>query len=86
MKLLIDRGASLEIQDNRGRTPLHIAASSGNVVKAELLLDAGADPYVTTGLFLRETPRDLASNDPYMLQLFDERGIEDLSYFEKLFH
>ena len=41
-KLLLDRGASVDIQDSRGSTPLHMAAKTGDVNMIRLLLRANA--------------------------------------------
>jgi ankyrin repeat protein len=43
IKLLLDRGARLDDQDNRGRTPLMIAAELNHTVAVDLLLARGAD-------------------------------------------
>ena len=43
IKLLLDRGARIDDQDNRGRTPLMIAAELNHTVAVELLLAHGAD-------------------------------------------
>ncbi len=43
MTLLIDRGAKLDEQDNRGRSALMIAAGLGHATAIELLLARGAD-------------------------------------------
>ena len=88
-ELLLDAKASLDIQTNiMDWTALHMAAVMGDIDMSELLLDEGADPYTTAGFFKRKTPRDLAldANEIDMLKLFDDRGIEDLSYVEKIFH
>tara|TARA_R100001530_G_scaffold135802_2_gene113989 strand:+ start:2423 stop:3061 length:639 start_codon:yes stop_codon:yes gene_type:complete len=42
-KLLIDKGAKLNIVDEDGKTPLFIASSSGHVEAAELFLNEGAE-------------------------------------------
>ena len=42
-KLLIDKGADLNVQDNEGYTPLHLAAWQGMKDMAELLIDRGAN-------------------------------------------
>jgi len=43
MTLLIERGARLDEQDNRGRTALMIAAELGHTPAVDLLLAHGAD-------------------------------------------
>ncbi len=43
IELLIDRGAHLDDQDNRGRTALMIAAELNHEVAVDLLLARGAD-------------------------------------------
>jgi ankyrin repeat protein len=40
--MLIDAGANKDVQDARGRTPLHRAASNGRVEVLRVLIDAGA--------------------------------------------
>ena len=77
---LIDCGASLDIRNSKGWTPLHTASAWGHVNVAALLLNEGANPYMTTGFFKRETPRDLAANNPNMLKLFDDYEVRDISY------
>lgn len=42
VNLLIDAGASLDIQDNLGNTPLHIASAHGNVELVRLFIGNGA--------------------------------------------
>ncbi|PON19964.1 pfs domain-containing protein, partial [Trichoderma gamsii] len=42
VKLLLDRGASVEAKNNDGSTPLHDAAQNGRLDVAKLLLDRGA--------------------------------------------
>lgn len=45
LRFAIDRGASVHVPlDARGDTPLHIAASRGDLGFVRMLLDAGADP------------------------------------------
>ncbi|MBN2496870.1 MAG: ankyrin repeat domain-containing protein [Deltaproteobacteria bacterium] len=41
-RALLDRGASIEARDARGRTPLHAATEAGNSVLVELLIERGA--------------------------------------------
>jgi uncharacterized protein len=45
VEALIDRGAPLEEKDHRGQTPLVIAAVTDQFRIAEILLQAGADPF-----------------------------------------
>ena len=44
INLLVDRGARLDDQDDRGRTALMIAAELDHRAPAEALLARGADP------------------------------------------
>jgi ankyrin repeat protein len=44
VRLLLDRGARVDLPDSQDETPLHQAATAGNLESARLLLDAGADP------------------------------------------
>ena len=58
MHLLLKRGAKVAGRDAFGRTPLHVAASAGNFLAAQVLLKAGA---VVTHRDKREkTPLDYA--------------------------
>ena len=55
MKLLLDKGASIQALDKERSTPLHLAATSGYPDIVELLLKEGAaieavDVYANTGL------------------------------------
>jgi uncharacterized protein len=43
IELLVERGAQLDLADNRGRTALMIAAENGHATVVELLLRHGAD-------------------------------------------
>lgn len=43
VKKLLDEGANVDHQDNRGRTPLMAATQQNNIPLAKMLIDAGAD-------------------------------------------
>ena len=64
MERLLEEGASLAVQDQRGFGVLHLAAlhGLGRVVRA--LLQAGADPQLRDRL--NRTPRDIAAMRGYM--------------------
>ena len=47
MNLLLDSGARIDEQDNKGWTPLFYACWQGNSSAAKILLSRGADPYLT---------------------------------------
>ena len=46
VRMLIDAGADVNLKDNNGDTPLHIASSSLDLDLVLLLLNGGADPNV----------------------------------------
>lgn len=54
VKLLLEAGASVNLADNEGFTPLHWAAACGGTARVEALLCAGAD--VNASSFDGETP------------------------------
>jgi hypothetical protein len=60
-KLLIDRGAEIDVLDRKDFTPLHNAAWNGNLEMTKLLLDAGADIEAST--YDGDTPLSLAQNN-----------------------
>uniref|UniRef100_L2FBA5 Nacht and ankyrin domain protein n=1 Tax=Colletotrichum fructicola (strain Nara gc5) TaxID=1213859 RepID=L2FBA5_COLFN len=43
VRTLLSNGAEVSPQDNKGRTPLHVAASNGHIETATILIEAGAD-------------------------------------------
>jgi ankyrin repeat protein len=69
--LLLERGAAIDATDNRGRTPLMIAAERGHAAIVALLMAHGA------AVDLRDkagkTARDLAANDEVRAKLIDKR-------------
>jgi hypothetical protein len=60
-KLLLKRGAEVDVLDPDDFTPLHNAAWNGNLEMTELLLDAGADIEAST--YDGDTPLSLAQNN-----------------------
>lgn len=59
-RLLLARGADVNLVTKGGETPLHFAASELNAEMVRLLLDAGADVTVKTGTPNHDTPWDNA--------------------------
>jgi ankyrin repeat protein len=47
MQRFLDKGADPNLTDNRGRTPLNVAAVNGRYNAIKCLLDNGADPNIT---------------------------------------
>ncbi|TVS94379.1 hypothetical protein COM42_004160 [Wolbachia pipientis] len=47
VKTLLDKGASVDEKDDRGRTPLHCAARDGHEEVVKDLLDKGANVNAT---------------------------------------
>ena len=47
VRLLLAYGAAVNNQDIDGLTPLIYAAANGDYVLAEMLMEAGADPFLT---------------------------------------
>ena len=60
-KLLIDRGAEIDVLDRKDFTPLHNATWNGNLEMTKLLLEAGADIEAST--YDGDTPLSLAQNN-----------------------
>jgi len=60
-KLLLDRGAQVDVLDPDDFTPLHNAAWNGNLDMAKLLLEAGADIEAST--YDGDTPLSLAQDN-----------------------
>jgi len=59
VRVLVDAGANVNFSDHRGRTPLYIAAESGDNVVVRMLIDAGANVNVNT--YNGETPLHIAA-------------------------
>jgi ankyrin repeat protein len=43
VRVLLEHGANVSVEDNQGRTPLHLAAISGSVDTVRVLLEHGAN-------------------------------------------
>jgi ankyrin repeat protein len=67
LKLLLERGAHVDVVDNRGRTALMIAASLGHTAVAELLLSHGANADVRDKS--GKSAADLATTDALRVRL-----------------
>jgi ankyrin repeat protein len=65
--LLIDRGARIDEQDNRGRTALMIAAGLNHTAAAELLIKRGADTALRD--HSGKSAGDLAANEALRARL-----------------
>ena len=61
--MLLERGAMIDNRDVLGRTPLHCAASYGQIGVVRLLLERGADPHVRDED--GNTPSELGSQGGY---------------------
>jgi len=57
-KLLVAHGASFDVRDARGYTPLHVAASNGNLGIVRLYHESGRD--LSPATVLGQTPIDVA--------------------------
>ncbi|MBF2761603.1 MAG: ankyrin repeat domain-containing protein [Ectothiorhodospiraceae bacterium AqS1] len=69
IRVLAAAGASLEIKDTKGNTPLHIASKKGNADAVRVLLEVGVDDRVTNtadqhanAVALNDTVREMIEN------------------------
>lgn len=60
IKILVDAGAKVDVENDIGETPLHVAARDGNIEVVRVLLESGADLSKRTR-FTNETPFQLTS-------------------------
>ncbi|CAH1237835.1 ANKRD31 [Branchiostoma lanceolatum] len=65
VRILIDAGCDVNAANDRGNTPLHQAAMSGNIPLIKLLLKHGADPYVANSANI--LPIDCATNTGHLV-------------------
>jgi ankyrin repeat protein len=82
MKLLIERGADVDAQDEIGATPLHLAATMQSHGAINILLDAGAsiDPTNIAGRTPLQYAKDASSRRTCRLLI--ERGANPLKAFD----
>lgn len=82
MRLLVERGSSLEAPDNRKATPLFLAAESGHVDVAVYLVSKGArlDAADCEG----QTPMDVAGNHGQLRELLQQTQKGEISVEEFL--
>ncbi|KAH8692272.1 ankyrin repeat-containing domain protein [Talaromyces proteolyticus] len=72
---LVEKGASLELRDEMGRTPLHIALSSKEVFSKEAsvyLIEAGAD--VNAATYKNDTSLSMAGTNVEMVKMLLSHG------------
>ncbi|XP_059839575.1 CARD- and ANK-domain containing inflammasome adapter protein [Hypanus sabinus] len=76
IEYLLNKGAKLEVKDNKGQLPLHRAAEKGHTAAAKVLLQAGAHSYALDTE--SKTPLHLASQNNFFsvvkLMLKEEAG------------
>ena len=77
--LAVESGIDVNAQDDRGATPLHIAAFRGEVEIAEYLLSEGADPTITNldGLTALQTA-EYVRHAMMVIVLGQARGIDSV--------
>ncbi|KAJ5552381.1 hypothetical protein N7494_001759 [Penicillium frequentans] len=76
IKLLVERGADLEVNDEYSRTPLHHAARCGSDTVAKLLLEEGADLEAKDGDFRTPLQHAAMRGHEAVLKLLLEEGAD----------
>ena len=78
LRLLMERGVRLGVQDHQGSSPVHWAAGSGRLDSVKLLVEeAGVDPRLRNSRGL--PPLDIAACNGHLeivRYLIEERGID----------
>lgn len=74
VELLLQYGASVNVSDSRGRTPLHHCILRGRHLHAKLLLSRGANSHATDrdGRSALQYAMDRSTSDEDMLMLLEE--------------
>ncbi len=70
VQIHINRGDNINATDERGRSPLLLAASKGHVEVCRILLDAGGDPNASDMDGNSAFSIAMASSDPSLVELF----------------
>ena len=79
LRFLLARGANVDLQDNKGRTPLHYAVSNNDEAALEIvesLISAGADPQATDKDGWTVLHSAASGSSQQILQLIVEAGAE----------
>ena len=78
LSLVYVRGHKINVQDNDGKTPLHLACSNGHSDIVETLMLAGADETITNDY--RQTPAQVAESNRYseLLKLLDRDSLQQV--------
>ncbi|OUZ99152.1 MSP domain [Macleaya cordata] len=71
-----ERGGPLDCRDRKGRTPLHLAASKGNLRCAKVLVEAGADKNAKSQDGRTALYRSVENGDRPMVELLMEMGVD----------
>ena len=74
VKLLADKGAAIDLPDNQGWKPLHVAAERPNLDIVRFLLDQGADINDTSCSYQTPTINAIVKKERDVVRLLVERG------------